>query len=475
MAPSQSKAKTEKLWRDAWCGSPYTGVVALPEDETKETMVIQCEDVKAEYGVDAEILDDGRHVGIGIGNRVAFGIVARGEDESPIAVNIYRVKPKKKKSETQDAAFDFSAWAEEEPETSKRPPPQKRVSLSKTMRGDLVGIVRNQSFTSGNFFVECEEVYDEFQCDVMVRLHDMPRGAGLGDAIVFQIKPPIGDAFTCVHVIPGVRKATGELSEAVLARGFRDGRRCFNCGGLHLIRDCPERKGGKGGKKGTSKGHGYKPETMRMIGIVKKRGQTGRHFILCQDISDVYGKDAQIPVDEIPDGLKIGDRISFDVDEPPEGHHAPPLARNVKVLSDTPGSARKTCEPQGDGEDDEGGGVEELDDGDGEPEADDAYLEGGDDDAEVDGDEEEAGEEAQDEAGDEDDQVPEPSAKRPRISEEPMEGEPETLAGWKVSQDRLFGHLKTLPAGWIRIRSKSTGKLYFYNTFSGESTTSEPS
>jgi len=248
MAPSQTK--TELLWREAWCASPYTGIVGLPDDEKKETMVIRCEGVTTEYGADAEVLDDGRHVGIAFGDHVAFGIVARGEDEPPIAVNVYRVqKPKKNKGESQDAAFDFSAWAEEEGETRERP--KKMASLSKSMRGDLVGIVRNQSFKSGNFFIECEEVYDEFQVDVMVPLHEMPRGAGIGDAIVFQIKPPRGDTFNSVNVIPGVRKATGELSEAVLARGFRDGRRCFNCGGLHLIRFCPDGKGkgGKGGKK----------------------------------------------------------------------------------------------------------------------------------------------------------------------------------------------------------------------------------
>merc|ERR1740121_2285724 len=102
--------------------------------------------------------------------------------------------------------------------------------------------------------------------------------------------------------------------------------------------------------KGASKGYGYKPETMRMIGIVKKKATSGRHFILCQDISDVYGKDAQIPVEEIPDGLKIGDRISFDVDEPPVGHRGTPLARNVRRLAaGLPGAAKKTAAVLGDG------------------------------------------------------------------------------------------------------------------------------
>lgn len=240
MAPSQNKS--ELLWREAWGGSPYAGFVSVSDDEQKERLIIQCGDITAEYGTDTDILDDGRTVGVNVGDHVRFGVVARGKEEAPIAVNVYRIpKPKKKKGESQE--FDFSAWAEEEEE--KRDNSRKVHSLSKSLRGDLVGIVRNQSFKTGNFFLECEEVYDEFQVDVMVPLHDMPRGAGIGDALVFRIKPPRGDAYTCVVVIPGVRKATGELSEAVLTRGFRSGLRCFNCGGLHHARNCPEGKGKK--------------------------------------------------------------------------------------------------------------------------------------------------------------------------------------------------------------------------------------
>merc|ERR1712039_639928 len=91
---------------------------------------------------------------------------------------------------------------------------------------------------------------------------------------------------------------------------------------------------------------------------------TGAHWILCQDISDVYGVDAQIPVEEIPDGLKIGDRISFDVDEPPVGHRGTPLARNVRRLAaGLPGAAKKTAAVFGDGEDEDGEGLEEMDEG----------------------------------------------------------------------------------------------------------------
>ena len=58
-----------------------------------------------------------------------------------------------------------------------------------------------------------------------------------------------------------------------------------------------------------------------------------------------------ISVQEIPEGLKIGDRISFDVDEPPEGHQGIPLARKVKRLA---ASTLKAAEDVGDGEEDEG-------------------------------------------------------------------------------------------------------------------------
>jgi len=75
---------------------------------------------------------------------------------------------------------------------------------------------------------------------------------------------------------------------------------------------------------------------------------SGRHFVLCQDISDVYGKDCQIPEDEIPEGveLKCGDRISFEADEPDEGIERCPLARNIKLLT-------KRTNAAGDGDDED--------------------------------------------------------------------------------------------------------------------------
>lgn len=52
--------------------------------------------------------------------------------------------------------------------------------------------------------------------------------------------------------------------------------------------------------------------------------------------------------------------------------------------------------------------------------------------------------------------------------------EPVSIPQWVKAQERLFGHLGSLPANWIRIRSKSSGKEYFYNTQTGNSSFDEP-
>lgn len=52
--------------------------------------------------------------------------------------------------------------------------------------------------------------------------------------------------------------------------------------------------------------------------------------------------------------------------------------------------------------------------------------------------------------------------------------EPTSVAEWRASQDRLFGDLRQLPGNWIRIRSKSSGNLYYYDTKTGASQFDEP-
>jgi len=51
---------------------------------------------------------------------------------------------------------------------------------------------------------------------------------------------------------------------------------------------------------------------------------------------------------------------------------------------------------------------------------------------------------------------------------------PQTVAEWTSAQERLFGHYPKLPPDWIRMKSKSKGLLYFYNTVSGESSKHQP-
>jgi len=45
---------------------------------------------------------------------------------------------------------------------------------------------------------------------------------------------------------------------------------------------------------------------------------------------------------------------------------------------------------------------------------------------------------------------------------------------WIKAQDGQFGHLRPLPKNWIRIKSRSTGSIYFYNTKTGKSEQNEP-
>merc|ERR1712107_770996 len=52
--------------------------------------------------------------------------------------------------------------------------------------------------------------------------------------------------------------------------------------------------------------------------------------------------------------------------------------------------------------------------------------------------------------------------------------DPDTVEEWIALQDAIFGSLPPLPKGWIRIRSKSRGLVYFYNTKTGESTPEMP-
>ncbi|CAE7341369.1 unnamed protein product [Symbiodinium microadriaticum] len=64
----------------------------------------------------------------------------------------------------------------------------------------------------------------------------------------------------------------------------------------------------------------------------------------------------------------------------------------------------------------------------------------------------------------------EPPRQRQRREEPvpaPEVSEPTTREEWMRAQDRFFGHLRPLPPDWIRIKSKSTRTIYYYNTKTG--------
>jgi len=217
---------------------------------------------------------------------------------------------------------------------------------------------------------------------------------------------------------------------------------------------------------------------MRMVGVVKKKGHNGQHMVLCQDISDVYGKDAQVAAEEEPEGgLSIGDRIAFDVDEPGEGFVGTPLARNVRIVESAGGAGtkRRSAEAAGDGEEDE---EVLLDDGDGEDEG---AVEDPPEEPDLDQEElEELEAEAQREIAAEKRRPAVASAPRKAAAAPPRKQprtslpDPQTPEEWAEVQDELFPGLAPLKKGWIRIRSKSKGLVYFYNIDSGESSAVEP-
>jgi len=333
----------------------------------------------------------------------------------------------------------------------------------------------------------------------------MPTGVGCGDSITFRLTHPLSEQ---AYPIAGdIQRKAGREAEEIYAKTYQGTAR-FKGG---------KGKNGKGMWKGAS-GAKYAPPrgssdwrpeaVMRMVGTVKhKSTATGRHFVLCQDISDVYGRDAQIPVEEEPEGgLRVGDRIAFDVSEPREGHLGLPLARHVQVVgaAGSKRQAREAPRAAGDGE-------EELEDpGDGEPEEDPEVEEEGEEPERVeptaldgedllDADEEarlqaDEGAEAEAEAlaaaeakaiqaleaSAKVEEAPEPRfaltwAKAAQASKTgAMKREPDTPEEWAKQQDTIFAGQPELRPGWIRIRSKSKGLVYYYNMKTGESRTDEP-
>jgi len=443
---------SEAAWREAWVGAGFAGAVGIAEDKVtgEEHLVIRCREVLAKYGEDARIIDDGRTVGVAVDDHVAFGVVPR-PGKAPIAVNVWRMPKKQRLAEPRKGATRPGSFG----------------TVPQSLSENLTGMVRHQSPKSGDYFITCPSVFQHYGMDPKILLDDMPAGVGVGDAIVFTIEAPL-------HEMTGptaknVTRATGAAAEAIMAstakgKGGKGGK-----GGA---------KGGKGGKGGGGKSQSKAPRrrteaTMRMVGIVKKKSpSSGRHFVLCQDISDVYGRDAQVPVEEEPEGcLCIGDRIAFDVEEPGEGYQGIPFALHVRVVNRVgAGNKRKAAELGGDGEDEED---VQLDDGDGEEDG--------------------AGEEILEEPALDEEELQEMEAEEqreraaaerkpavPKVAAAPSRKkttavpDPQTPEEWAALQDRLFPGMPALKPGWIRIRSKSKGLVYYYNMDSGESSAAEP-
>jgi len=452
------------LWRDAWEPSSFVGIIGLQADKAtgQETLAISCEEVAAEHGQDARILDDGRTVGVGVGDRVSFGVVLPpGKRAVPVAVNVWRVPEKRRKKDadadlweswaTNSEGFDYSSSSA--PKKKKKGVDGEKAS-KKEKEPDptetaLQGVVQSQSANTGHFFLQCAATFAKFNSNVIVYYDTMPEGIEVGDAVIFRASAP-----SRIDGPPSawkVKKASGEVADSIKER-CREERKAQKGKG----------KGKDGKGEGKSGGYKGKRPVISMTGIVKKTSAiTGRHFIFCQDISDVCGQDAQIPPDAMPEDveLKCGDRIAFDVEEPDETRLACPLAFNVRLLSGKAAAKRKHVSSGGDGEEEEEVELEE-DDGvaeDPDVEADemaDAEMDAGRLKADVPEEEEEDDGDGEEEGA--------------------TDGDPDTVDGWATAQSRLFKGLSKLPEGWIRMRSKSSGLIYFYNVDTGESSPNEP-
>merc|ERR1719215_892583 len=208
MAPATAAAAEEAAWRGAEEASQYTGEVELERDAGgEERLVIRCEEVAAEHGADAFIADDGRTVGVGVGDTVAFGIVLApggrgGAAPTPVAVNVWRAPKKKKKhalsaeeqamwADWQGAGFDYSQKKEKKGKADEDWDEWGEWShVPKELRGEQMGVVRGQSYNSGNMFISHRGCWDRHERDVTLRYELIPADLSVGDAVLFEVDPP---------------------------------------------------------------------------------------------------------------------------------------------------------------------------------------------------------------------------------------------------------------------------------------------
>lgn len=488
VARTPRMSQAAKTWREAWLGADYEGDVVIATDpgSGEEMLMIECREVVAKFGERPCIVDDGRTVGICVDDRVAFGVVRR-PGRPPIAMNVYRLPAaKRRKGEGKGKAGGKGAAGSKGVHVMP-------TELPESLAGDLCGVIRNQSIATGDFYIACPEVYDLYKKDPKIPVQDMPSGVAIGDPISFCLQHPENERAYPIAI--AVQRKAGTEADTIYAKTY-------------------PWKGGKGkGGKGKAKGAKFAPggprsdQVMRMVGIVKHKNPiTGRHFVLCQDLSDVYGKDPQIPEEELPEGgVRVGDRIVFDADEPKAGQRGfAPLVRNVRVVNSA-GAKKQVAEgdgvDEGDGEPEEEVEVEEEE----EPEVDEEEKDEGFDGEELQDADEEARLQAAQAAEAEAEEEEEPKEALPAKNQPPAEPEedagrrfaltwqkaseagksgvvttsaalkaPETPEEWAAQQSKLFAGLPPLRRGWIRIRSKSKGLVYYYNMESGDSCTEEP-
>merc|ERR1712194_301428 len=55
----------------------------------------------------------------------------------------------------------------------------------------------------------------------------------------------------------------------------------------------------------------------------------GYGFIACEEVHRIYGRDAYLPAESMPDGAKVLDRLRFTIGLSPKGH---PQAENPKIV-----------------------------------------------------------------------------------------------------------------------------------------------
>eukprot|EP00435_Cladocopium_sp_Y103_P024017 s1405_g5.t2 len=211
---------------------------------------------------------------------------------------------------------------------------------------------------------------------------------------------------------------------------------------------------------------------LRMSGTVKRHMLNGRF----SEISGVHGRDAEIPPEHVPMNLKVGDHVSFIVRDLEDQQSSMPIwAKNVQVLSSAPVRApalrapalrapAKMADAKAVVDLTEEDAVEVIDEAKAAP----AKAANG-------GSSPSQRKEAPVEAKAAAVKAAKGGSSPTQEKEAPLQERiPATPEQWAAAQSKFFPGSHKLRPNWIRIRSKSTGEVYFYNMVSGVSTDEEP-